>query len=932
MCTRQAPRGSILRVAAFLLILHLGNVAALAQVPDATIQRIAEITVQLSEIDYLRNENQIDGQERMGRRAPLEAELGTLYREVGDFSPEEQRNAQQRILGLIRARLSILEPQWQKAKEQRKTEREQRDKAAQAAVPAAARAALEPQRRRLILQQRRGRGEISLDEFSAEDKKALDDISAIRNKYVEDYGARWVGRFDTQLERLTQTIANNPEAKLPTSRGRDGGGATPVGDYQKDVARAAELWSKLDDLTNQLYAKKIDDPAYREASKNLEVDLFRLMGKWRNAGRGAAFERDYRASSVTLPLPPRPASWWDRFEFWFIVVLGVVMFVSIGGMAVARLLETPTPAEPRVSTIYGTAQFSPLVADVEDDDCLRKGVFLGKSSKPEWRGAPLEVPGAPICSTPENHTLIVASTRTGKGTRVIVPTLLRYAGSALVLDPKGENAAITARSRRDRLQQTVHILNPWNELGDTYSRLGFQPATFNPLDLLDRDDPNIVAIAQSFAEAICPVLSDRRDQFWQGSAASILTAVFLWLADQPGEQKTLARAREITSMSRQDFGVYLSGMAASKAFGGAIRENAAQFVGMPNETYGGVIGAVNQCMKFLSDPQIKRSTEKSSFSMSELAKSRTTVYLVVPTKRADTAKTWLHLVLAAGMHTFKSIPRKQRPGHRCLFLIDEFGTIGRLGDMPSDIATMAGYGLDIALVVQGLDQLRDLYGEARGTILSNCAYKYFCNITDLETAKWLSEALGKTTVTTTTTSESHSSGSKSSSDGVSTSHGETARWLLNPDEITRLGKSVAIALHPHGYPHYLRPVDYWRLEEAFAHLQPQHPGMYWDPPLTFDPNPFRGEPRRESGPRSESRRSEPKGESKKQDQSHRSPFGRNGMSADDARDILGVGPKATRDEILQAYRNLMAKVHPDHGGSKRLAQELNAAKAVLLGD
>ena len=138
--------------------------------------------------------------------------------------------------------------------------------------------------------------------------------------------------------------------------------------------------------------------------------------------------------------------------------------------------------------------------------------------------------------------------------------------------------------------------------------------------------------------------------------------------------------------------------------------------------------------------------------MTDLIRERRTVYLVIPPDRIDTQKTWLRLVLAAGMHTFKRFPFAERPGHRCLFLIDEFAALGRLEDLPRDIATMSGYGLDLALVVQGLDQLKDHYREAQGAILSNCSYKWFCNVKDLDTAKWLSEALGKKTVGTTSAS------------------------------------------------------------------------------------------------------------------------------------------------------------------------------------
>ena len=57
-----------------------------------------------------------------------------------------------------------------------------------------------------------------------------------------------------------------------------------------------------------------------------------------------------------------------------------------------------------------------------------------------------------------------------------------------------------------------------------------------------------------------------------------------------------------------------------------------------------------------------------------------------------------------------------------------------------------------------------------------------------------------------------------------------------------------------------------------------------------------------------------------------------GMNEDEARSVLGVGPDATREEIVAAHRRLMQRVHPDRGGSDYLAAKLNAAKGRLLGD
>jgi glucan phosphoethanolaminetransferase (alkaline phosphatase superfamily) len=61
------------------------------------------------------------------------------------------------------------------------------------------------------------------------------------------------------------------------------------------------------------------------------------------------------------------------------------------------------------------------------------------------------------------------------------------------------------------------------------------------------------------------------------------------------------------------------------------------------------------------------------------------------------------------------------------------------------------------------------------------------------------------------------------------------------------------------------------------------------------------------------------------------PPGKQAMSPDEAREVLGLKPGHTKDDVIQAHRRMMQKVHPDRGGSDYLAAQINKAKDTLLG-
>ena len=149
------------------------------------------------------------------------------------------------------------------------------------------------------------------------------------------------------------------------------------------------------------------------------------------------------------------------------------------------------------------------------------------------------------------HVLTVAGSRAGKGVSLIVPNLILYEGSAFVVDPKGENAAITAgrrgkgtRKKGAGLGQDVYVLDPFDVSGKRRGR----PVSFNPLAELDIDGEDVVEDASMFAEAL--ITHPEKDRHWTESAQALLRALILVaLADRDPRRRNLITVRRLLTLT-----------------------------------------------------------------------------------------------------------------------------------------------------------------------------------------------------------------------------------------------------------------------------------------------------------------------------------------------------------------------------------------------
>ena len=100
------------------------------------------------------------------------------------------------------------------------------------------------------------------------------------------------------------------------------------------------------------------------------------------------------------------------------------------------------------------------------------------------------------------------------------PNLCFWPGSAIVVDPKGENATVTAQRRGDGsiytrpMGQKVCILDPFGEVQASPPLL---KARYNPLDAIDPKSDFAIDDAGRVAAALV-VVENRNDPYWEEAA------------------------------------------------------------------------------------------------------------------------------------------------------------------------------------------------------------------------------------------------------------------------------------------------------------------------------------------------------------------------------------------------------------------------------
>lgn len=398
---------------------------------------------------------------------------------------------------------------------------------------------------------------------------------------------------------------------------------------------------------------------------------------------------------------------------WLLSIIG--FFAALGywfGRAVKALGAVPTT--------FGSSRWADI-QDLDEHNVLGTGgIRLGHVIS----GNILQA----VTYKGDRHCLTVAPTRSGKGTTQIIPNLLTYKGSTVIIDPKGENAKITAAARL-AMGQDVQIVDPWNIANVE----GFDAACFNPLDWLKAGDVDITENAMILADALV-VKGQSSEAFWDQEATAFLQGLILYVATDPEEdgQRTLTRVRELTLLDGEDQQALFTRMLNSQHH--IVASTGSRCLQKEEKLLSSVITTAQAHTHFLDSARIQENLSKSDFRFEDLKRKPMTIYLVLPADRLVTFAPWLRLLIQQSL-TVNARNIEERPEKPVLFILDEMAALGRLSMIEQAYGLMAGYGLQIWGIVQDLNQLERIYGKGWQSFISNTGMLNYFGSSDEMTAK-----------------------------------------------------------------------------------------------------------------------------------------------------------------------------------------------------
>ena len=276
--------------------------------------------------------------------------------------------------------------------------------------------------------------------------------------------------------------------------------------------------------------------------------------------------------------------------------LGLLIFALIG-FKVFTGSEKP----------YGDARFATEKEIQKTNLRNNQGVVLGKKN------------GKFLVNDGQTHVLVTAPTGSGKGVGIVIPNLLSWNGSAVVLDVKGENCQITSGFRKDSGQNII-----------VFSPLSGATHRYNPFDqIIALPKERRLTALQNMANTLLPD-PERGEAVWAQQGRALLVGLSLYLLDAPDRDATLGELlrhlqteQETTEICKVIIADYRDILDPASIR--ALANFSQQEKKLAESVKLGLVGALS----LWENPLVDAATSATDFDINALRREPTTIYIVV---------------------------------------------------------------------------------------------------------------------------------------------------------------------------------------------------------------------------------------------------------------------------------------------------------------
>jgi len=499
--------------------------------------------------------------------------------------------------------------------------------------------------------------------------------------------------------------------------------------------------------------------------------------------------------------PPLFFYWWYKFHGdvpqTFSKALSVFSFTLIIGFALCIAIQKKLMAKKMNS--HGSARWATKDEIEKAIPFNGNGVFLGKTEDGDY----LRYNGP-------QHTIMVAPTGSGKGVGCVIPTLLTWPKSTVVMDIKGENWEKTSGYRQQKLNNLVIKFDP---------TVPADSAKYNPLDEIRIGTLSEIKDIQNIVNIIVDPQGKGELDHWAKSAYALLTGVILHLKyilphpaisdvvtffsnpDLP-IQDALRQALTTQHTNSDNLFAELYRIEPTRTHPMVI-QYAQEMLCKPEKEFGSIVSTAAQYINIYRDPILAHNTSSSDFCISDLMnyEKPVSLYLLFPPSDIDRmtpiCRMIIELIIRRSLEDMKY-------RHKLLLMLDEFPSLGRLDTFERALAYIRGYGISAFLITQSINQLYKIYTKFN-SIIDNCHVRIFFTPNEPETPKYISSMLGVQTIKV----KSQNYNSTSLFDRSYTIQ-ETRRELMTPDEISRMPDDTSIIFVAGRPPILAKKVFYYK--------------------------------------------------------------------------------------------------------------------------